>query len=239
MLLAEGVMKKVLLASAYMLFLKRNTTLLMRRGFRLFTAASGADAFKLHKEHNFDLILLDFKLEEMSGCTFCHLLRKGKASPQVPLIMTCHNIPGSIESAEQCGADVVLTKPIGPLKLIEIIGSYLGLTIGRNKRVVLEVNVVSKIYGAEFACLSHDISNTGMLIETDCDLALESHIVCQFSLPNICRIETEAVITRFMTKTDCKNLYGVKFVALPLSARKNIDNFIASMPAPSYAGGKG
>jgi CheY-like chemotaxis protein len=230
-------MKKVLLVSAYMLFLKRITTLLTGRGFRLFTAASGTDAFKLHKEHNVDLILLDFKLEEMSGCTFCRLIRKGKDSPLVPIIMTCHNIPGSIESAEQSGADVVLIKPVEPLKLMETIGRFLDLEIGRNKRVVLKVKVVSKIYGLEFSCLSHDISNTGILLETDYELALGSHIVCQFSLPNVCQIETEGVITRFMIAADCKNLYGVKFVALPLSARKNIDSFIASMPPPPSAGG--
>jgi CheY-like chemotaxis protein len=230
-------MKKVLLVSAYMLFLKRITTLLTGRGFRLLTAASGTDAFKLHKEHNVDLIMLDFKLEEMSGCTFSRLIRKGKDSPQVPIIMTCHNIPGSIESAEQSGADVVLIKPIEPLKLMETIGSFLDLEIGRNKRVVLKVKVVSKFYGLEFSCLSHDISNTGILLETDYELALGSHIVCQFSLPNICQIETEGVITRFMIAADCKNLYGVKFVALPLSARKNIDNFIALMQPPTFADG--
>ena len=235
MISPEGIMKKVLLASAYMLFLKRNTTLLMRRGFSLFTATSGSEAFRLHKEHHFELILLDFKLEEMSGSTFCTLIRKDEDS--VPIIMTCHNIPGSIESAENCGADVVLIKPLEPIKLLETIGSYLGLVIGRSKRVELVVSVISKIHGLEFSCLSHDISNTGILLETDYELALGSHIVCQFSLPNICQIETEGVITRFMIVADCKNLYGVKFVALPLSARKNIDNFIALMQPPTFADG--
>jgi len=223
-------MKKVLLASAYMLFLKRNSNLLMRRGFQLFTAKSGTEAFELLKSHHFDLILLDFKLEEMSGSTFCSLVRKGKDSPQVPIIMTCHNIPGSIESAEQSGADIVLVKPLEPIRLMETIGGFLDLAIGRSKRVVLKVKVASKIYGEEFFCLSHDISNTGILIETDYDLALGSHIFCEFSLPNICEIKTEGVVTRFMTAEECKNLYGVKFVGLPLSARKNIDNYIDSMP---------
>ncbi len=163
-------MKKVLLVSTYMLFLKKNTTLLMKRGFRLFTAASGTDALKLHKEHNFDLILLDFKLEEMSGCTFCHLIRKGKDSPRVPIIMTCHNIPGSIESAEQSGADVVLIKPIEPLNSWKLSAVSLIWRLAEIKRVVFKVKVVSKIYGLEFSCLSHDISNTGILLETDSTL---------------------------------------------------------------------
>lgn len=227
-------MKKVLLASAYMLFLKKNTTLLMRRGLQLFTAASGTEAFKLLKAHNFDLILLDFKLEEMSGSTFCSLVRKGKDSPQAPIIMTCHNIPGSIESAEQSGADIVLVKPLEPIKLMETIGSFLDLAIGRSKRVVLEVKVASKIYGVEFFCLSHDISNTGILLETDYDLSLGSHLICEFSLPDICQITVEGVITRFMTAVDCKNLYGVKFVGLPLSSRKNIDSYIAAIPTSPH-----
>lgn len=224
-------MKKVLLASAYTLFLKRNTTLLMRRGFQLFTATSGTEASKLHKSHHFDLILLDFKLEEMSGSTFCALIRKGKDSPQVPVIMTCHNIPGSIESAEKSGADIVLVKPLEPINLMETIGSFLGLAIGRSRRVVLAVKVISKIFEVEFSCLSHDISNTGILLETDHDLPLGSHIVCEFALPGICQISAEGVVTRFMTAADCKNLYGVKFVGLPLSSRKNIDSYIALMPA--------
>lgn len=223
-------MKKVLLASAYPLFVKRNTTLLMRRGFCLFTATSGTEAFKLHKQHHFDLILLDFRLEEMSGSTFCTLIRKGEDSPRVPIVMTCHNLSGSIESAEGCGADVVLIKPLDPIKLIETIGSFLGLVIGRSKRVILEVIVLSRIYEIEFTCLSHDLSDTGILLDTDYDLALGSHIICHFALPDICTIETEGVVTRFMTAADCKNLYGVKFIALPLSYRNSIANYIASMP---------
>jgi CheY-like chemotaxis protein len=223
-------MKKVLLASAYMLFLKRNTTLLMRRGFQLFTATSGTEAFKLHKAHHFDLMLVDFKLEEMSGATFCALIRKGKDSPQIPIIMTCHNLPGSIASAEQSGANIVLVKPLEPIKLMETIGSFLDLAIGRSRRVVLVVKVTSRIRELEFSCLSHDISNTGILIETDYDLPLGSHILCEFALPGICQISVEGVVTRFMTAADCKNLYGVKFVRLPLSTRKNIDSYIASIP---------
>lgn len=224
-------MKKVLIASAYMLFLKRNTTLLMRRGFQIYTAMSGAEAFALHDRHHFDLILVDYKLEEMGGCTFCTLVRKAENTSRTPIIITCHNLPGSIESVEQCGADIILIKPLEPIRLMENIGSFLGLQIGRSKRVVLKVKVLSKIYELEFYCFSHDISHTGILLETGFDLALGSQITCLFTLPNICEIEVVGVITRFMTAVGCENLYGVKFVALPLSSRRAIDNYIASIPA--------
>lgn len=222
-------MKKVLLVSAYTPFLSRNTTLLMGRGLEVFTTKSGGEALKLHAEHCFDVIFADFKLEEMGGCTLCSLIRKGNDSPQVPVIITCHNLPGSIERVAQCGASSIIIKPINPISLMETIGGFLDFQLGRSKRVVLRVLVMSKAYEREFLCFSHDLSNTGILIGTDYDLALGSRITCQFDLPDICQIEAEGEITRVMSGLESENLYGVKFVSLPLSSRKNINSYIASI----------
>lgn len=222
-------MKKVLLVSAYTPFLSRNTTLLMGRGLEVFTTKSGGEALKLHAEYCFDVIFADFKLEEMGGCTLCSLIRKGNDSPQVPVIITCHNLPGSIERVAQCGASSIIIKPINPISLMETIGGFLDFQLGRSKRVVLRVLVMSKAYEREFLCFSHDLSNTGILIGTDYDLALGSRITCQFDLPDICQIEAEGEITRVMSGLESENLYGVKFVSLPLSSRKNIDSYIASI----------
>ena len=233
-------MKKVLLASAYLLFLKKMSTLLMKRGIQIFTSTSGEEALKLHKHHLFDLIIIDFKLEDISGVTLCAQIRKGEHSPDVPIIMTCHNLPGSIERVERSGADKTLIKPIEPIRLMETIGSFLDLQLGRSRRVVLNIRVICLKNREEFFCKSHDISNTGILLETDYPLALGSIIICQFSLPDICLIEAKGVVTRFMTTAECNDLYGVKFVALPFSARKAIDNYIASMPdTPSSSNNSG
>jgi len=225
-------MKKVLLVSSYISFLTRNSNLLRNREFQVFTAHSGGEALNLHKKHHFDLMLVDFKLEEMGGCTLCSLVRKGKDAPQVPIIITCHNLPGSIERVAECGASRMLLKPIEPINLMEVISGFLEFPLIRSKRVVLKVNVLSKANGQEFICFSHDLSNNGILIETDYQLAAGSLITCKFTLPNICDIETGGEVARMMTGFDCENLYGVKFVALPLSCRKNIDNFIAALEVP-------
>ena len=85
-------MKKVLLASASRVFLKRNSNLLKGRGFQLITTMSGADALKLHKEYCFDVILADLKLEDMSGCTLFSLVRDEEVSRHVPVILICRKI---------------------------------------------------------------------------------------------------------------------------------------------------
>lgn len=222
-------MKKVLLASASRVFLKRNSNLLMGRGLQLFTATSGANALKLQEEYHFDLILSDLRLEEMSGCTLCSLLRKGEDSRHVPVILICHNIPGSIERVEQSCASAILLKPVDPIRLLETVGSFINEQIGRNRRVVLHVKVTSKKSDLDFLCFSHDISNTGILLETEYQLPLGSRIICHFTLPGSCTIETEGEVVRFMTASECENLYGVKFIALSSSHRTAIDDYINSI----------
>lgn len=222
-------MKKILLASAYTVFLRRNINLLLSWGFKLFSTTKGSEALKLHEEHCLDLIFADFKLEDMCGCTLCSLIRNEEKAQPVPIIMTCHNIPGSIERVEKCGATAMLIKPFDPLTLIETIGSSLGLRLVRSKRAVLKVKVLSKASGLEFFCNSHNISNTGILLEADIYLSLGSGIDCQFSITDSCHIEAEGVIIRRTTSIEGNYLYGVKFVGLAPGFSRAINDYISSI----------
>jgi len=225
-------MKKVLLVSSSRVFLKRNSNLLQGRGFQLFTAMSGAEALKLQRESFFDLILADLKLEDMCGCTLFTLLRSEEDSQHVPVILICHKFSGSMERVQQSGASAMLLKPIDPVQLIETIGSFLDMQIGRSKRVVLNVKVLVKKIDLEFYCLSHDISNTGILLEAEYQLESGSRILCQFTLPGSIRIETEGEVIRFVSTREDECLYGVKFIDLSLTYHKAIDRFLAT-PAVS------
>lgn len=221
-------MKKVLLVSASKAFLQRNMNLLMTRGFQLLTATGGAEALKLHKEYFFDLILADLELEGMDGNRFCSLLRAEENLRHVPVILICHNISSSIERVKQSNASAIIMKPIDPIQLVETIGRFIDVQIGRNKRVVLKVVVISKNYAHEFTCFSHDLSTTGILIETEYHLELCSRIVCRFSLPGSCQIETAGEVVRSLSTLDSKCLYGIKFFNLPLSCRRGINDYVAS-----------
>ena len=54
-----------------------NRTVLELEGFEVFTAQSGSDAMSILKQISFpDLILLDMKMEEMSGLEFLNKLEK-------------------------------------------------------------------------------------------------------------------------------------------------------------------
>ena len=221
-------MKKVLLTSADRDFLDSNTILLKERNFEFFTATSGAKAFKLHEEHHFDLILADLELEDMSGSVFCFLLRKEENSIHVPVILICDELSGSMENIDKSGANAMLLKPIDQIQLLETIGRFTGLQLGRSKRVVLKVIVISKEFNLEFVCFSHDISYTGILIETEHEFNLGNRIICQFTLPNTYTIKTKENIARDIKAPESTHLYGVKFIDLSVSARRLIESYINS-----------
>jgi CheY-like chemotaxis protein len=223
-------MKKVLLASGYTFFVRKMSNLVMRMGFHLFTETSGVAAIGLHGQHDFDLIILDYKLEDMHGPALCTLIRQGDVSPQVPIIMTCHNLSGSMARARESGATSVVVKPFEPVTMIELMGTHLGMQLVRSRRVSLRANVTCRSRELEFTCLSHDVSTTGILLETDYGLDLGRRISCWFTLPNDCRIEVEGVVTRFKTAPELQNLYGIKFVEIPSPMSQNIDAYITSVP---------
>jgi hypothetical protein len=132
----------------------------------------------------------------------------------------------------------MLLKPIDPIQLIETVGSFLDMHLGRSKRVVLNVKVLVKKIDLAFYCLSYDISTTGILLETEYNLDLGVRIICRFTLPGSYKIEAEGEVVRYVSTIDEKSLYGVKFLNLPLPCLKPIEKYL-SAPADSWTSTNG
>lgn len=221
-------MKKILLTSASEIFLKRNSILLRERGFHVLTAKTGAEALRQLEEHQLDLILADLQLTDISGCALCCKMRRSKHIQHVPVILSCLNISGSVERAELSGASAILLKPIDPKKLLDTIGSFIDVPEGRSKRGALNTNILVRNKDFEFLCLSHDISNSGILIETSQQLSPGNRIICKFSLHDSAHIETEAEVISYISSPEREHYYEVRFIDLNVSHRRAIDTYLAS-----------
>jgi CheY-like chemotaxis protein len=230
--------KKILLASAYDVFLRKNKELLIFEEIQLYTSLSGSEVLKLNKEHGFDLIFVDSILADMSGISLCSLVHKEEKSRGIPVILACQNIKECIERAKQSSAAAMLIKPIDPINILKTVGGFIDLDLCRSIRAKLNVKVLSKKQNLDFFCYSKDISSTGILLETELELLIGSSIYCQFTLPNSRKIETEGKVIRYMIGAECKNLYGVRFIDLPSVHQRAIDNYINST-ANSCNSGKG
>lgn len=209
-------------------FLARNKNLLTREDFQLNTAQSGAEAFQLHREHRFDLIIADLHLHDMGGDTLCANLRSGEIAQNVAILLICYDKAAEHVRVAQSGADAKIIRPVQPEQIIDTVGSLLDMPLGRTKRAMFTVKVVSKKGAVEFYCVSRDISITGILLETEYHLDIGDRIICQFTLPGASQIEAEGDVVRSSKAQESAYLYGVQFVGLPLSSRRLIDNFVVT-----------
>jgi DNA-binding response OmpR family regulator len=100
--------------------------ILRGEGFETFLAVSGAQGIAMAKEELPDLILLDVMLPEVDGFEVCRRLRDDIATAAVPVIMlSARAQTKDLESGQQAGADLYLTKPIDLTELIQRVSSLL------------------------------------------------------------------------------------------------------------------
>ena len=106
--------------------IEANRDLLSRRledrGYRVTLAENGQQALELLAEHEFDLVLLDIEMPEMSGLKVLELLRRTRAPIELPVIMvTARHQSSDIVKALDLGANDYVTKPVDfPVTLARI-----------------------------------------------------------------------------------------------------------------------
>jgi len=221
-------MKKILIVSSSSSFIERNGTLLRRSDFQILDAASADDAMHLIIKENVDLLLLDMQLADMDGEVFCSRLRNEEAI-KLPILLVCHDNEDDFIRLTSSGADALLARPIKPLQLIKTVGQFLTVQLIRSRRVSLRVKVSSKKDPVEFFCISHNISISGMMLETEYFIEIGSIISCQFTIPGYSQVETEGEIVRSARTMDGAHQYGIRFTTLTRPYRQEIDRYIAAM----------
>lgn len=86
------------------------TKRLSRRGVDVTPVLSGADALRLLRRHDYDVMLLDLKMEEMNGLEVLKTVRI--VSPEIPVIMlTGHGSEQAAREGVTLGASDYLLKP--------------------------------------------------------------------------------------------------------------------------------
>jgi adenylate cyclase len=99
---------------------------LTREGHQIVTANSGAAALELVAAQDFDLVLLDLIMPEMSGFEVLRRLKATEHSKDVPVIVI--SALDEIDSVVRCieaGAEDYLTKPFNPILLRARVGASL------------------------------------------------------------------------------------------------------------------
>jgi DNA-binding response OmpR family regulator len=220
-------MKKIIIVNAIHAFLERDKSILSRADFRIFTATSGKEALRIHQEEKVNLLVADLALPDMGGDVLCSLVRKESTIRNVSIILVCQNLPEELERVSTCGANAWVTKPVRPEQLVESVGQLLAVSLRRGYRVLLKAKVHGARENVSFFCTSHNISVSGILLETEKLLEPGNRITCTFFLPGSRQIAVDGEVVRFDKKSDGMHHYGVRFTDLAPEFREEIERFIA------------
>ncbi len=220
-------MKKIIIVNSIQAFLERDKSILNRADFRVYTATSGNEALRIHREEKADLIVADLDLPDMGGDVLCSLVRQESTIRHVSIILVCRDIPEELARASSCGANAWVTKPVRPEQLVESVGQLLAVSLRRGYRVLLKAKVKGERESEPFFCTSHNISVSGILLETDKILEPGDCISCSFFLPGSQQIVADGEVVRLERKPDGSCHYGVRFINLAPDCRDAIEWFIA------------
>ena len=223
-------MKKILLVDSVVAFHDRNKSLLNRSGFQILTAITGEDALRIHRLEQADLIIADLNMPDLQGDELCSIIRSEKGLNNVSVILVCGDTPENRGRVKQCGANAWVAKPIVPEKLLETIGQFHSVSTRTDYRVLIKAHIRDPQENAPFFCTSHNISSTGIMVETDRPLNDGDRITCSFFLPGGCRIAADGDVVRSVKRADGTFHYGVRFTNLASEHRTEIENFVARFP---------
>src|SRR2546428_725259 len=101
---------------------------LSTQGWTILEAKNGSEALEMAKAHKPDLILLDVDMGPgPNGFEVCKTIKADASTKDIPVVMlTAHESDSDRAIGFAAGATQYLTKPFGPLELIDTIRGILG-----------------------------------------------------------------------------------------------------------------
>ena len=128
--------------------------LLLRAGFEVRTAASGAESLAACAEWNPHLVLMDTRMPEMDGLETIRRLRAVPAYSALKIItVSASTYPEDQAATRLAGADEFVAKPVLPQELLEKIRHLLGLTFVRPPATVPPAAATARTARAELVAL--------------------------------------------------------------------------------------
>ena len=122
----EGTILNVLLVDDEKGYLNVLSNRLSKRAIKATKAFSGTEAIQILRKNDFDVVVLDLKMEDMDGIEVLKIFKK--MVPEMPVIMlTGHGSASSAREGIQLGAFDYLTKPCELEDLLRKISDAVGM----------------------------------------------------------------------------------------------------------------
>jgi two-component system, sensor histidine kinase and response regulator len=110
--------------------------MLEKNGHRVVVAGNGREALAVLEREDFDLVLMDVQMPEMSGLEAAERIREkeGSSGRRLPIVaMTASAMLGDEEKCLQAGMDGYISKPVRAEELAALVETYTSGTSGAMK----------------------------------------------------------------------------------------------------------
>ncbi len=124
--------ERILIADDDPAIMDGSTQVLTRSGYEVMQAATGAEAWSMLEQYEFDLVLLDLKLPDINGLDLLRRIREQNSLVPVVMITAYGTVQNAVE-AMRMGANDFLPKPFEPDELRFVVQRTL-----RTKQLALE-----------------------------------------------------------------------------------------------------
>jgi CheY-like chemotaxis protein len=225
-------MIKIIISQGIYNLLQEKESLLKRQDVVVFPTASNDEILKIHFAEQADLIISDLDLPGMASELLYSTIRKNTELQRVAVIMICPNNIKSIERCSRCMADAAIPHPVNPALIMAKAQHLLNLSLRETSRVPISIKGEASVHGnpvdTALICCTHDISSTGVLLETEEILTRGDQIVCSFFLPDGTRFQASGEIVRtvYPALRSAASQYGIRFLNLTEEARQALEKFI-------------
>jgi CheY-like chemotaxis protein len=119
--------KRILVVDDDEMVLMALEELLKPEGYEVQTVSSGTEALQKLEEGGYDLLMLDVIMPEMDGYELCKRIREKEKYKETPVVfLTAKSRDEDRARGLEAGANLYLSKPISPDKLLGIVSDALG-----------------------------------------------------------------------------------------------------------------
>jgi CheY-like chemotaxis protein len=119
--------KRILVVDDDEMVLMALEELLKPEGYQVQTVSSGTEALQKLEEGGYDLLMLDVIMPEMDGYELCKRIREKEKYKETPVVfLTAKSRDEDRARGLEAGANLYLSKPISPDKLLGIVSDALG-----------------------------------------------------------------------------------------------------------------
>jgi DNA-binding response OmpR family regulator len=119
--------KRILIVDDDELVLMAMRELLKSQNYEVLTFSRGSEALKILDKEILDLMILDIVMPEMDGFELCRKIRENENYRSTPILfLSAKNREEDQKRGLEVGANLFLSKPINPQRLLALIADVIG-----------------------------------------------------------------------------------------------------------------